>query len=144
MPTPIARRLALAILATLTLGVATAHAADEAADALKALAGTWNSPPDSALESTWTFEGETLKTTVNGADYVSKVTVDPKAKPATIDLKIKEGPGDTAGETSKGIYKLEGDLLTICITGPGQGARPADFKEEEGVYVFKVKKAAKK
>ena len=84
MSAPSAWRAAL-VLAALAL------AADESTtDALKSLKGTWVS--DEGIDSTWTFDGESLKATVNGMDYNCKVKVDPKAKPATIDLAIDEGP----------------------------------------------------
>src|SRR5579883_2496154 len=92
--------LSCAVGMALALGGATARAlADDAADvadALKALKGTWVT--DEGIDSTWTFEGETLKATVNGLDYTCKVKVDPKAKPATIDLTIDEGPEDSKGK----------------------------------------------
>jgi uncharacterized protein (TIGR03067 family) len=131
----------LAALMTLALGWAgtRALAADEtSADALKSLKGTWVS--DEGIDSTWTFEGETLKATVNGLDYTCKVKVDPKAKPATIDLAIDDGPEDAKGKTSKCIYKLEGGKLTLCVSLPGKD-RPKEFEQNEGEsYVFELKK----
>src|SRR5579875_2155967 len=129
---------ALAVGMALLLGGAAARAladdATAAADALKALKGTWIS--DEGIDSTWTFEGETLKATVNGLDYTCKVRIDPKAKPATIDFLINEGPEDSKGKTSKCIYKLEGEKLTLCVAMPGKD-RPKEFEQIEGEsYVF--------
>lgn len=120
-------------------GAAHALAADDsAADALKSLKGTWVS--DEGIDSSWTFDGETLKATVNGLDYTCKVKVDPKAKPATIDLSIDEGPEDAKGKTSKCIYKLEGGKLILCVSLPGKD-RPKEFEQNEGEsYVFELKK----
>jgi len=133
--------LILAVGAALVLGVGAARAlaADEAtADALKTLKGTWVS--GEGIDSTWTFDGETLKATVNGLDYTCKVKVDPKAKPATIDLAIDEGPEDAKGKTSKCIYKLEGEKLILCVSLPGKD-RPKEFEQNEGEsYVFDLKK----
>lgn len=133
--------LTVALGAALVLGVGTvrALAADEAAtDALKSLKGTWVS--DEGIDSSWTFEGESLKATVNGLDYTCKVKVDAKAKPATIDLAIDDGPEDAKGKTSKCIYKLEGEKLTLCVSLPGKD-RPKEFEQNEGEsYVFELKK----
>jgi uncharacterized protein (TIGR03067 family) len=133
-----------AVGAALVLAGGTAHAlaADDAADALKTLKGTWAS--DEGIESKWTFEGETLKATVNGIDYTCKVKIDPKAKPATIDFMIDEGPEDSKGMTSKCIYKFEGEKLILCVSMPGKD-RPKEFEQAEGeAYLFELKKAKDK
>jgi uncharacterized protein (TIGR03067 family) len=133
--------LTVAIGAALVLigGAARALAADEtAADALKTLKGTWVS--DEGIDSTWTFEGETLKATVNGQDYTCKVKADPKAKPATLDFLIDEGPEDAKGRTAKCIYKLDGEKLILCLSQPGKD-RPKAFEQNEGEsYLFELKR----
>ena len=132
-----ARAWAAGLAALLVLGGA---AADDtsSADALKALKGTWIS--DEGIDSTWTFEGETLKASVNGMDYTCKVKADPKAKPMTLDLVIDEGPEDSKGKTSKCIYKFEGEKLVLCVSTPGKD-RPKAFEQTEGEsYVFELKK----
>jgi uncharacterized protein (TIGR03067 family) len=52
---------------------------------------------------------------------------DAKASPATLDL----GSGKDGREMSLGIYKIEGDKLTICDTPPKQG-RPTEFATPTG------------
>ena len=52
---------------------------------------------------------------------------DPKASPATVDL----GAGNDGREMAQGIYKIEGDKLTICKTPPRQG-RPTEFTTPDG------------
>ena len=64
-------------------------------------------------------------------EYTCTITLDPKADPRTIDLVIKEGDGDSVGKTSKGVYKVEGDTLTLCVTRPGGETRPAELKAAE-------------
>ncbi len=114
----------------------------ESARALKELKGTWSA--DEPIESKWTFEGETLKASVNGVDYTCKVKVDPKAKPATIDLQIDEGPEESKGMTSKCIYKLEDGKLILCVSLPGKD-RPTEFEAVEGEsFLFELKKDKEK
>ncbi len=121
-------------------GAAGLLAADDAspADALKSLKGTWVT--DEGIDSTWTFDGETLKASVNGIDYTCKVKADPKAKPMTLDFVIDEGPEDAKGKTSKCIYRFDGAKLILCVSMPGKD-RPKEFEQTEGEsYVFELKK----
>jgi uncharacterized protein (TIGR03067 family) len=111
---------------------------DASAAALKTLKGTWVS--DEGIDSKWTFDGESLKASVNGLDYSAKVKVDPKAKPATIDISIDEGPEDAKGKISKCIYKLDGEKLILCVSLPGHD-RPKEFEQSEGEsFLFELKK----
>jgi uncharacterized protein (TIGR03067 family) len=110
---------------------------------LKPFQGTWNSTGD-GIDAKYTFEGEKLKATVNGNDYTCKVKVDTDAKPfATLDLEIDDGPDDAKGKTSKCIYKLDGEKLTLCVSAPGKD-RPKDFATvEDEAYLFELKKEKK-
>jgi uncharacterized protein (TIGR03067 family) len=134
--------LALAIWAGLSLGHGMARASDDdkpQSELLKPLQGTWNTDGE-GLDAKWTFEGEKVKATVNGTDYSCTAKVDTKAKPFTIDLVIDDGPEDAKGKTSKGIYKLDGDKLTICTSAPGKD-RPKEFAQvEDESYLFAMKK----
>ena len=55
--------------------------------------------------------------------------LDPKAKPATVDLVATEGGMEV---TLPGIYKVEKDTLTICYEHNTAGKRPKEFKSEDG------------
>lgn len=61
------------------------------------------------------------------------ITLDPKATPATIDIRpLRDGkPGN--GPVIQGIYLLEKDKLTICFSTGGD--RPKEFKSENGSNV---------
>ena len=132
---------ALAALALLSGVTAQALADDKAqSDKLKPFQGTWATDGE-GIDAKWTFEGEKLKATVNGTDYSCKVKVDTEAKPnATLDLDIEEGPEESKGKTSKCIYKLDGEKLTLCVSFPGKD-RPKDFAQvEDESYLFTLKK----
>jgi uncharacterized protein (TIGR03067 family) len=141
LATGLAAVLVLAFGVALIPGGATrAVAADDPspADALKSLKGTWIT--DEGIDSTWTFDGESLKASVNGIDYTCKVKADPKAKPMTLDFMIDEGPEDAKGKMSKCIYKFQGEKLILCVSMPGKD-RPKEFEQTEGEsYVFELKK----
>jgi uncharacterized protein (TIGR03067 family) len=132
---------ALAALALLSGVTAQALADDKAqSDKLKPFQGTWATDGE-GIDAKWTFEGEKLKATVNGTDYTCKVKIDTEAKPnATLDLDIEEGPEESKGKSSKCIYKLDGEKLTLCVSLPGKD-RPKDFAQvEDEAYLFTMKK----
>jgi uncharacterized protein (TIGR03067 family) len=66
----------------------------------------------------------------DGHAFIASTTkLDPTQNPMTIDVTFTEG--DLKGKTSLGIYKIEGDLLTICRSAPDQ-ARPTEFASLPG------------
>ena len=75
--------------------------------------------------------------------YAGSVSVDPNAKPATIDLEHTEGV--LKGKVWQGIYALDGDTLTICDNAPNlDNGRPAAFEAKSGSgYVLITFKRAK-
>jgi uncharacterized protein (TIGR03067 family) len=139
--------LTVAIAASLSLGwgAATARGDEKAqSELLKPFQGTWASSGE-GIEATWTFDGEKIKANVAGMEYSCKGKIDKEAKPfSTIDLVIEDGPEEAKGKTSKGIYKLDGEKLTLCVSAPGKD-RPKEFAQtDDESYLFELKKEKKK
>lgn len=131
------------LLVTAVLAVGLVARGDEGKDVLKKIQGTWTFTDEQGEQSRWVFEGSTLKSSVHGNDYVSTITLDPQAKPEpTIDFKITQAPDDVQNQMALGIYKLDGDRLTLCIAMPGRAARPTEFKRvEDETLLFELKRA---
>ena len=69
------------------------------------------------------------------------IKLDPTKKPKAIDFKITKGTD--AGKTQVGIYELDKDRFTMCVTTPGLEARPKEVSAKEGSpnLIFVLKKA---
>jgi uncharacterized protein (TIGR03067 family) len=61
--------------------------------------------------------------------------LDPKVKPAVIDITPVEG--EHKGQTFLGVFELKGDRLTICLAPPGK-PRPPDLTAPVGSGRFVV------
>jgi uncharacterized protein (TIGR03067 family) len=76
------------------------------------------------------------------ATYRGTFRIDPAKKPKTIDIKFTEGP--EKGNTSLGIYELNGDELKMCLTITAKD-RPTAFeakaKSGHGFEVLRREKA---
>jgi uncharacterized protein (TIGR03067 family) len=105
---------------------------------LDALQGTWSVatleldgqamgaiPPGASI----TLQGTRFSTSGMGADYKGEMAIDDAAKPKAFDLKFITGP--EKGNTSFGIYELDGDHWRMCLTLRG-GKRPAKFATKAG------------
>jgi uncharacterized protein (TIGR03067 family) len=59
-----------------------------------------------------------------------KYKIDAQANPKTIDLEITDG--DDRGKKQLGIWKKEGDQLTVCFAFPAAEVRPKEFTGAKG------------
>ena len=57
------------------------------------------------------------------------IKLDPGKSPAHLDFTYEDGPAK--GTTLKGIYKIEGDTMTLCLGGIGKD-RPTEFASKPG------------
>jgi uncharacterized protein (TIGR03067 family) len=70
-------------------------------------------------------DNETKITMAGQVIVQAKYTVDRKASPMTMDYFL------SGGRKQLGIYRLDGETLTICFAGPGK-ERPANFASSAG------------
>jgi uncharacterized protein (TIGR03067 family) len=62
---------------------------------------------------------------IGGTATEASYQIDPTQEPKTIDVTDKNK------DLSRGIYKLDGELLTVCSARPGRD-RPTEFKTSPG------------
>lgn len=137
-PRPIATGFGLGLLAIALLGAGRDDDPKAAAD-LKAVQGAWTFESADRPDGKFTFDGKILKAEVGDESYVAEVTLRPDAKPVPeIDFLVTEGPEEAKGTTRRGIYRLEGKTLTICVANEGK-PRPRTFELVDDVqYLFEL------
>ena len=82
-----------------------------------------------------TVEGDTIKFqgTQQQDWYVGTLTLNPKAEPKQAMMLMNDcGFRQYAGKTARGIYKLEGQRLTLAAHEPGNEAVPTTFGGDPG------------
>src|SRR5947209_14504025 len=107
------------------------------------LQGTWRIVAHITSEETtdvpantprWVIKGEAVR---YGGETIAKLAIDTANMPKTIDLNFTDGK-----QTYEGVYKIEGDTLTICVNRLTAGVkeRPLDFaadsKEDRQLLVL--------
>jgi RNA polymerase sigma factor (sigma-70 family) len=87
----------------------------------------------------WTIKGSAIRIRSKCGDSTDLIQpgflsfrLDETTGPNAIDLTEWEDTFDRAAEPYKGIYKFDGDVLTICFNGEPKGSRPTAFKSKSG------------
>jgi RNA polymerase sigma-70 factor (ECF subfamily) len=90
--------------------------------------------PEEDLKEAKMVFGAEGKFTANpkGHEVAGTYKLDPAKKPREITITNAEG------QTHRGIYKLDGDALTICLPEEGAAERPTEFATREGTKVILV------
>jgi uncharacterized protein (TIGR03067 family) len=144
----LALTIVLAALATPVL--VGADSDDDVRKELEALQGKWKTVAVEAAGKPFSKDEIPAFTIVVAADGKSMghtpqeefrftMTVNPRKIPKTIE-NLHES-GQQKGKRQYGIYKLEGDSFTVCMTRPGspEDSRPKDFTTKNTtnvVFVF--------
>lgn len=106
------------------------------------LDGTWVGADAGGYGGQWTFVISKGKVEVKGPEsdyYAGTMKLNDKTSPGQIDFKIdKCSIPEYVDETSLGIYKLEGNKLTLATSEPGSMYRPAFFDSSGGVMLFSL------
>jgi uncharacterized protein (TIGR03067 family) len=124
----------LLVVAGLLLG-ADAPSKDEAAGDLEALQGNWamvalsingeELPEDQVKAGKLVVKGDLYTATLGERTISSTMKLDPARTPRAVDFTSTDGP--QKGQTVKGIYKLDGDRLSICRALRPEDDRPDGF-----------------
>lgn len=135
----------LAVLATSLLLAADTD--DDVRKELKALQGKWKAvaleaggmplPKESVPDFTFIIGADGKSTgKMPQSEYSATITVNPKKDPKTMDNLHESGA--QKGKKQYGVYKLEGDKLTVCMTRPGvaEGDRPKSFATKDTANVL--------
>lgn len=106
------------------------------------LEGTWVGTTGEGYGGEWTFVISKGKMEVKGPDYdfySGTITLNTKTNPNQAEFKIdKCSPPEYVGETLLGIYKLNGNKLTLAASEPGSTSRPAFLESGGGAMLFSL------
>ena len=139
-------RIAKMVLLLSVVGLIAADEPKKQDDAEK-MKGNWSivtmkmngqSAPEGFIKSfRCRFDEKTYNNTIaNEVVEEGSYTIDASKTPKTIDFDIKKGHDE--GKKQLGIYKIEGDKLTLVLTEPGSTTRPKTFKAEAGNSLVEV------
>ena len=130
-------RTAHLLLAALLLLPGTLRADDDPAPEgdLAKLQGKWktNVGPDKDIPIVVEIKGNKVTVSFTNrqgekVELKGEVKINENASPKTCDWINFKRPDGTDAEPNLGIYKIEGDIFTVCNGGPNN-PRPTEFKE---------------
>jgi uncharacterized protein (TIGR03067 family) len=104
------------------------------ATSLASLEGTWvkisvvHNGATNEGDGQWVFLGGYMTSTSGDNTAEGRIQATPGKEQGEIDF-IPDGEGE---KLSKGIFKIEGDTLTVCHDGLGKGTRPTEFDAKRG------------
>lgn len=93
------------------------------------------------------IKDDTWQPTVDGKKMIKLTAkLDPAKPTKTIDLTLTQKFAGVSPPnfTMKGIYKIEGDTVTVCRTTKPEVERPTDFKVAEYRVLIVLKRVVKK
>ncbi|HEX4796132.1 MAG TPA: TIGR03067 domain-containing protein [Humisphaera sp.] len=92
------------------------------------------------------FDGDKFTVKKDDKEILSGTfTIDTAKSPAQIDLKIlKDDEEERNGQTSLGIYQLDGDKLKVCACEPSRDQRPGEFATKGTDLLMVVMERVKK
>jgi uncharacterized protein (TIGR03067 family) len=103
-------------------------------DGEKAVRGGQEKPvPDGGVKVTFTAEGKLIIKEGTKDANESTYKVDAKKTPAEIELTPPKEDG-----TRLGIYKIDGDTLTICLADKDSTDRPTKFESPDGTNIMLI------
>jgi uncharacterized protein (TIGR03067 family) len=77
----------------------------------------------------WTFTADKVTVRIPGEEAIlaAAYRMDSSKNPKEIDITPEKGNG----EPGPGLYRMEGDVLTLCFPGPGGGPRPTELAADD-------------
>jgi uncharacterized protein (TIGR03067 family) len=75
-----------------------------------------------------TVSGNNWSVAMSQGKIEAIIDIDPSKNPKTIDFTYTEG--SQKGQTTRGIYALDGDVLKLCRTLTADKERPAEFSTQ--------------
>jgi RNA polymerase sigma factor (sigma-70 family) len=91
----------------------------------------------------WVIKGDRITIGNGGRDEIGSVKVDSTRQPKEIDIITRTAGGPPVDHGNPGIYKLDGDKLTVCYSfNPDVQSRPTEFDTRDGGRLLVLVRAA--
>ena len=84
------------------------------------------------------INGDRIIRYLGGKEDIATIRVDPTRSPG--EFEITSSAAGRENQTNYGIYKLEGDTLTLCGSTGGSRDRPREFKAVGSVRIMMFRK----